>query len=168
MARIAESIQPSQSEAGRGLMQIRALLWAAGEQNTAVSQSRKRIHSRYVMADTVQSAHSPRSPPRHEGRGGRRDQYDDRFDHDDRCRVPTPPRRGGSYTPRQQDDMRQHSVGRRAPVDPRNQALTRDPSSCKVRSTGTELIEKATTEMRLLAAGYMFRGQSVSVEPSEP
>src|SRR4051812_41520404 len=36
-ARIAESIQPSQSEAGRGLMQIRALLRAAGEQNTAVS-----------------------------------------------------------------------------------------------------------------------------------
>ena len=30
-ARIAESIQPSQSEAGRGLMQIRALLRAAGE-----------------------------------------------------------------------------------------------------------------------------------------
>ena len=29
-ARIAESIQPSQSEAGRGLMQIRALLRAAG------------------------------------------------------------------------------------------------------------------------------------------
>src|SRR3954463_7637263 len=74
-ARMAESIQPSQSEAGRGLMQIRALLRAAGEQNTAVSQSRNRIHSRSVMADTVQSAHSPRSPPRREGRGDRRDQY---------------------------------------------------------------------------------------------
>ncbi len=40
VTRIAESIQPSQSEAGRGLMQIRALLRAAGELNTAVSQSR--------------------------------------------------------------------------------------------------------------------------------
>src|SRR4051812_47147108 len=52
-ARIAESIHPSQSEAGRGLMQIRALLRAAGEQNTTVPQSRNRIHSRSVMEDTV-------------------------------------------------------------------------------------------------------------------
>ena len=36
-ARIAESIQPSHSKAGRGLMQIRALLRAAGEHNTVVS-----------------------------------------------------------------------------------------------------------------------------------
>ena len=36
-ARIAESIHPSQSEAGRGLLQIRALLRAAGVQNSAVS-----------------------------------------------------------------------------------------------------------------------------------
>ena len=36
-ARIAESIQPSQSEAGRGLMQIRDLLRAAGNQNLVVS-----------------------------------------------------------------------------------------------------------------------------------
>ena len=77
-ARIAESIQPSQPEAGRGLMQIRALLRAAGEQNTTVSQSRNRIHSRSVMADTVQLAHSPRSPLRHEGCGDRRDQYRNR------------------------------------------------------------------------------------------
>ena len=41
-ARIAESIQPSQSEAGRGLLQIRALLRAVGDQNSAVSQSRNR------------------------------------------------------------------------------------------------------------------------------
>ena len=74
-ARIEESIQPSQSEAGRGLAQIRALLRAAGEQNTAVSQSRDRIHSRSVVTDTVQSAHSPRSPPRCEGCGDRHDQY---------------------------------------------------------------------------------------------
>ena len=66
-ARIAKSIQPSQSEAGRGLMQIGALFRAVGEQNTTVSRSHNRIHSRSVVADTVQSAHSPRSPPRHEG-----------------------------------------------------------------------------------------------------
>ena len=36
-ARIAESIQPSQSEAARGLLQSRALLRAAGDQNSAVS-----------------------------------------------------------------------------------------------------------------------------------
>jgi hypothetical protein len=52
-ARIAESIQPSQSEAGRGLLQIRALLRAAGDQNSAVSQSRNRIHSRSIAADIV-------------------------------------------------------------------------------------------------------------------
>ena len=78
--RIAESIQPSQSEAGRGLLQIRDLLRAAGDQNSAVSQSRNRIHSRSVAANTVQSAHSPRSPPRREGRENRRDQYGDRLD----------------------------------------------------------------------------------------
>ena len=49
-----------------------------------------------------------------------------------------------------------------------SQALMRDPSSFKVWLTGTELIGKATTEMRLPAAEYVFRGQSVSVEPSEP
>ena len=95
-ARIAESIQPSQSEAGRGLMQIRDFLRAAGDQNSVVSQSRNRIHSRSVAANTVQSAHSPRLPPRREGRGDRhdqyknREQYDHRFDRDDQRRVPTP------------------------------------------------------------------------------
>ena len=59
-------------------------------------------------------------------------------------------------------------LGRGFQSTPETQALMRDPSSFKVWLTGTELIEKATTEMRLLAAGYMFRGQSVSVEPSEP
>ena len=39
---------------------------------------------------------------------------------------------------------------------PESQALTRDPSSCKVWSIGTELIEVATTEMRPLAAESMF------------
>src|SRR3954471_4484274 len=83
-ARIAESIQPSQSEAGRGLLQIRALLRAAGDQNSAVSQSRDRIHSRSVAANTVQSAHTQRSPPRREGHGDRRDQYRNREQYDHR------------------------------------------------------------------------------------
>ena len=51
---------------------------------------------------------------------------------------------------------------------PGNQALMRDPFSFKVWSTGIELTEKATTEMRLPVAEYMFQGRSVSVEPSEP
>ena len=51
---------------------------------------------------------------------------------------------------------------------PGNQALMRDPFSFKVWSTGTELTEKATTEMHLPAAEYMFRGQSALVEPSGP
>src|SRR4051812_34710589 len=145
VARIAESIQPSQSEAGRGLLQIRALLRAAGDQNSAVSQSRNRIHSRSVAADTVQSDHSPRSPPRREGRGDRRDQYrrneqyDHRFDHDDRRRVPT--------LHRGVDHMRLNSrmtdalivLGGEFQSTPGYRALMRDPFSFKVWSTGTEL-----------------------------
>src|SRR3954470_1104665 len=90
VARIAESIQPSQSEAGRGLLHIRALLRTAGKQHSAGSQSRERSHRQTVATNTVRSAHSPRSPPRHEGRGDRHDQYrrneqfDPRLDHDDR------------------------------------------------------------------------------------
>ena len=48
------------------------------------------------------------------------------------------------------------------------QALTRDPFSSKVWSTGTKLTEKVTTEMHLPAAEYMCRGQSSLVEPSGP
>ena len=59
-------------------------------------------------------------------------------------------------------------LGRGFQSTPETQALMRDPSSFKVWLTGTELIEKATTEMRLPAAEYMLQGQSVSVEPSEP
>ena len=59
-------------------------------------------------------------------------------------------------------------LGRGFQLTPGTQALTRDLSSFKVWLTGTELIEKATTEMRLPAAEYMLQGQSVSVEPSEP
>ena len=50
---------------------------------------------------------------------------------------------------------------------PGNQALMRDPLSCKVWSTGTELNMKAMTEMRPPAAGFMFQDQSVLAEPSE-
>ena len=51
---------------------------------------------------------------------------------------------------------------------PENQALTQDPSSCKVWSTGTELIEKATREMRPPAAESMSQDQNVLAERSEP
>ena len=51
---------------------------------------------------------------------------------------------------------------------PKSQALTRDPSSCKVWSIGTELIEMVMTEMRPLAAESMFQVQNALAEPSEP
>ena len=60
-------------------------------------------------------------------------------------------------------------LGRGFQSTPETQALMRDPSSFKVWLTGTELIENATTEMRLPAAAeYVFQGQSASVEPSGP
>src|SRR4051812_5580474 len=59
-------------------------------------------------------------------------------------------------------------LGEGSQSTPENQALMRDPSSFKVWSTGIELTKKAMTAMRLPAAEYMFQGQSVSVEPSEP
>ena len=51
---------------------------------------------------------------------------------------------------------------------PGNQALMRDPLSCKVWSTGTELTVKAMTETRPTVAGFMFQDQSVLAEPSGP
>ena len=51
---------------------------------------------------------------------------------------------------------------------PGNQALTRDPSSCKVWSIGTELIEVAMTGMCPLAAESMFQVQNALAEPLEP
>ena len=51
---------------------------------------------------------------------------------------------------------------------PESQALTRDPSSCKVWSTGTKLIEVAMTEMCPQASESMFQFQNVLAEPSEP
>ena len=74
-ARIADSIQPSPLEAGRGLQQIRALLGAAQQQNSAVSQSRNRLHSKSPRADIVQSGHSPGSPLCRRDQGYREDQY---------------------------------------------------------------------------------------------
>ena len=60
-------------------------------------------------------------------------------------------------------------LGRGFQSTPETQALMRGLSSFKVWSTGTGLIEKATTEMRLPAAAeYVFQGQSASVEPSGP
>ena len=53
-------------------------------------------------------------------------------------------------------------------LTPGNQALMRDPLSCKVWSTGTELTVKAMTDMHPPAAGFMFQDQSVLAKPSEP
>ena len=50
------------------------------------------------------------------------------------------------------------ALGRGFQSTPGTQALMRDPSSFKVWLTGTELTEKATTEMRLPAAEYVFQG----------
>ena len=51
---------------------------------------------------------------------------------------------------------------------PESQALTRGPSSCKVWSTGTELIEVAMTEMCPQVAESTFQVQNALAEPSEP
>ena len=51
---------------------------------------------------------------------------------------------------------------------PENQALMRDPLSFRVWSTGTELTEKAMTEMCPPAAEFMSQDQSVLAEPSGP
>lgn len=76
-SRIADSIQPSGSEAGKGLGQIRALLQAAQHQNSAVSRSHNRLHIDSPRADTVQSAHNPGSPLRRRGGGYCEDQCRD-------------------------------------------------------------------------------------------
>lgn len=61
-AKIANSIQPSDSEAGRGLEQIHTLLQAAEQQSSDVSQSLNRLHNNSPRADTVRSVYSPGSP----------------------------------------------------------------------------------------------------------
>ncbi|KAI4980759.1 hypothetical protein ZWY2020_021244 [Hordeum vulgare] len=100
-AKIADSLQPTDSEAGRGIEQIRALLHMAQQQNSAVSQSHSRIHNSSVHANTHRSVFSPDSHQRH--KGGSRS-----MNPEDRRRSRTPPR-GGPYGPRHHDDRR--SVG---------------------------------------------------------
>ncbi|KAI4992375.1 hypothetical protein ZWY2020_051792 [Hordeum vulgare] len=100
-AKIADSLQPTDSEAGRGIEQIRALLHTAQQQNSAVSQSHNRIHNSSIHANTHRSVHGPGSHQRH--RGGSRS-----INHEDHRRSRTPPR-GGPYGPRHHDDRR--SVG---------------------------------------------------------
>lgn len=109
-AKIADSLQPTDSEAGRGIEQIRALLHTAQQQNSAVSQSHNRIHNSSVHANTHRSVHSPDSHQRHR-RGSRSMNPEDR-----RCSR-TPPR-GGPYGPRHHDDR--CSVG--DTYDPRHDA----------------------------------------------
>ncbi|KAI4969858.1 hypothetical protein ZWY2020_000772 [Hordeum vulgare] len=100
-ANLSDSLQPTDSEAGRGIEQIRALLHTAQQQNSAVSQSHNRIHNSSVRANTHRSVHSPGSHQRH--RGGSRSMNPE--DHR-RSRTPL---RGGPYGPRHHDDRR--SVG---------------------------------------------------------
>ncbi|KAI5015603.1 hypothetical protein ZWY2020_056993 [Hordeum vulgare] len=95
-AKIADSLQLTDSEAGRGIEQIRALLHTTQQQNPAVSQSHNRIHNSSIRANTHRSVHSPGSHQRH--RGGSRS-----MNPEDRRRSRTPPR-GGPYRPRHHDD----------------------------------------------------------------
>ncbi len=88
-AQIADSLQPTDSEAGRGIEQIRALLRTAQQQNSAVSQSHNRIHNSSAHANTHRSVHSPGSYQHH--RGGSRSMIQE-----DRHRSRTPPW-GGPY-----------------------------------------------------------------------
>ena len=60
------------------------------------------------------------------------------------------------------------ALGEELRSTPGNQALTRDPSSCKVWLTETELIEVVMTEMCPQAAESMFQVQNALAEPSEP
>ena len=57
-------------------------------------------------------------------------------------------------------------VGEGFQSTPESRALMRDLLSFKVWLTGTERIEKATTEITQLAAECMFQVPSVSAEPS--
>ncbi|KAI5002795.1 hypothetical protein ZWY2020_027445 [Hordeum vulgare] len=61
-SKIVDSFQPTDSEAGRGIEQIRALLHTAQQQNLAVSESHNRIHNSSVHANTHRSVHNPGSP----------------------------------------------------------------------------------------------------------
>ncbi|KAE8800697.1 hypothetical protein D1007_23696 [Hordeum vulgare] len=111
-ARIADSLQPTDSVAGRGIEQIRALLHTVQQQILAVSQSQNRIHNSSVRANTHRSVFSPDSHQRRRGgsrsRDPSRNPFPIRSHPEDRCRSRTPPR-GGPYGPRHHDDRR--SIG---------------------------------------------------------
>jgi hypothetical protein len=164
-AKIADSIEPSNSEAGRGLEQIRALLGAARQQNSAVSQSRNRIHSKSPRADTVQSAHSPGSPLRRRGGGYHNDQYQDQGRdqfaphnyRDDRRRVPSPPR-GGHTCPGTM------MIGARTTMS-RPLGSMRGQSLFRIESTGADTTEMVMIEIFRVEAGQSFQAQSVLAEP---
>ncbi|KAE8816482.1 hypothetical protein D1007_06088 [Hordeum vulgare] len=64
--RIADSIQLSDTAAGRGIRKIQDLLKTALQQNSTVSPSRHRIRNKSVQADTMQSARSPHVHRRHQ------------------------------------------------------------------------------------------------------
>ncbi|KAI4997097.1 hypothetical protein ZWY2020_052439 [Hordeum vulgare] len=55
-AKIADSLQPTDLVAGRGIEQIRSLLHTAQQQNSVVSQSHNRIHNSSVHANTHRRA----------------------------------------------------------------------------------------------------------------
>ena len=160
--------------------QIKTLLRAAGDQNSAVSQSRSRIHSRSVRVDTVQSAHSPRSPLRHGGHDHRQDrylgrahrEYDREYARNNYRRAPSPLPRDGSYAPRRNDDRRPYGNDHRVSVDPREpgfnarsvlvqglvvrnrayrEGLDRDrPSGGRVHVSGLECFGRASEPLRFL------------------
>ncbi|KAI4996879.1 hypothetical protein ZWY2020_052221 [Hordeum vulgare] len=97
-AKIVDSLQPTDSEAGRGIEQICALLHTTQQQNSAVSQSHNRIHNSSVHANTHRSVYSLHSHQRRIGGSRSTNPEDPR-------RSRTPPR-GGPYGPRHQDDQR--------------------------------------------------------------
>ncbi|KAI4987189.1 hypothetical protein ZWY2020_019989 [Hordeum vulgare] len=111
-ARIADSLQPTDSEPGRGIEQIRALLDMAQQQNSVVSQSHNMIHNSSVHANTHRSVFSPDHHQRRTGGSRSRDPSRNplpiRSHPEDRRYSRTPPR-GGPYGPRHHDDRRSGS-----------------------------------------------------------
>ena len=77
----------------------------------------------------------------------------------DSTTILTPPPRSGSYVPRQHDDRRPHSGGRRIPVDPREPGF--DARSILVQG----LVDR--NRAHRVAAECMFQAPNVSAEPSE-
>ncbi|KAI4996962.1 hypothetical protein ZWY2020_052304 [Hordeum vulgare] len=108
-ARIADSLQLTDWEAGRGIEQIRASLHTAQQQNSAVSQSHNKIHNSSVQANTHRLVFSTDSYQRRRGGSRSRDPIRNplsiRSHPKDRRRLRTPPRIG-PYGPRHYDDRR--------------------------------------------------------------